>query len=62
MRLVIKFVLYTEVRTHKKGDFLETVQVWRLQKQRKPSECGVWLDGKKIKGYEQMIQDLKIIT
>ena len=54
MRLVVKGLNHTEVHTHKKGDFLETVQVWRLQKSRKPSECGIWKDGKKIKSYEEM--------
>ena len=45
MRVVTKGVNYTEVRSHKKGDFLETVQVWILQKPRKESECGIWVDG-----------------
>jgi len=54
MRVVIKGLNYTNVITHRKGAYLETVRFWRLKKNRKPSECGVWKDGKKIKSYEEM--------
>jgi len=55
MRLVIKGLNYTEVHTHRKGAYLETIQFWKLQRKRKPSECGVWQDGEKIKSYEEMV-------
>ena len=62
MRLVIKGIGHTEVHTHRKGEFLETVQFWVLSKPRKPSECGVWKDGKKIKSYEEMVREVKGAT
>lgn len=40
---------YTEIHTHKKGDYLETIHVWILKKPRKPTECGVWRDGERVK-------------
>ena len=54
MRTVIKGLNYTEVVTHRKGDFLETVQHWSLRKPRELGECGVWRDGRKVKGFEEM--------
>ena len=54
MRTVIKGLNYTEVVTHRKVDFLETVQHWSLRKLREPCECGVWRDGVKVKGFEEM--------
>jgi len=54
LRTVIKGLNYTEVVTHRKGDFLETVQHWSLRKPRELGECGVWRDGRKVKGFEEM--------
>jgi len=54
MRITIKGLNYTRVITHAKGAFLETIQFWRLKKNRKRSECGVWIDGEKVKSYEEM--------
>jgi len=48
MRKVIKGTQFTEVITHKKGEFLETVQRWILKKPRPPEKCGVWIDGKQV--------------
>jgi len=47
VRTVIKGERFTDVITHKKGEFLETVQHWRLEKPRKKEDCGVWINGKK---------------
>lgn len=48
MRKVIKGIQFTQVITHKKGEFQETVQHWILKKPRPIEECGVWLDGKQV--------------
>ena len=48
MRKVIKGTQFTEVITHKEGEFLETVQHWVLKKPRSKEECGVWIDGKQV--------------
>lgn len=49
MRKVVKGTQFTEVITHKKGEFLETVQRWKLEKPRPIEECGIWIDGKQVK-------------
>lgn len=54
MRLVIKGLDYTEVRTTRKDSSIETIQHWRLSRPRKQSECGVWENGEQIKSYEEM--------
>ena len=51
MRKVIKGTQFTEVITHKKGEFQETVQHWTLKKLRPVKECGVWIDGKQVKAF-----------
>lgn len=60
MRLVFKGLNYTEVHTHRKGEYLETIQFWKLQRNRKPSECGVWQDGEKIHDFEDMKEGVRV--
>ena len=52
LKKVVRGMNYTEMVTSK-GES-ETVQHWLLKKMRKPSQCGVWVDGEKVKGYEDM--------
>lgn len=55
MRVVIKTVTYTEMRTYNKNTWFETIKVWVLSKPRKRKKCGVWQDGKQIMEYEDMV-------
>lgn len=54
MRVIIKGLNYTEMRTYNKNTWFETVQFWLLSKRRKLKECGVWQNGKQIMGYKDM--------
>jgi len=55
-RIVTKGLNFTEMRIHGKDAFQETVMVWILPRNRKPEDCGVWQDGEKVKGFEEMKQ------
>lgn len=48
-KTVVKGLHFTKVISHRKGAFLETVQMWILAKPRKIEDCGVWVDGKKLR-------------
>jgi len=50
MRAVIKGLNYTEVITWKKDDpsGVQTIQFWKLKKQRKRKDVGIWKNGKLI--------------
>ena len=60
MRIVVKGINYTEVHYIKKGAFTETVQGWALQKTRKPEQCGVWVDKKQLRNYDNMDKPINI--
>lgn len=47
MRIITKGLDYTMILYSSKNSIQETVMLWRLKKERKLSECGVWIDGKK---------------
>jgi hypothetical protein len=51
---IVKGLNYTQRITSKKDSSQETVQQWQRFKPRKPEECGMWVDGKKLYGYEGM--------
>lgn len=53
-RIVAKGLNYTKVITRNAKTRQETVQFWKLSKERKPEDCGVWKDGSKIMGFEDM--------
>jgi len=48
MKIVIKGLNYTKKETK------NTVQFWTLKKERKESECGVWIDGLKTNDFNMM--------
>jgi len=52
MRVVVKGLNYTEVHYIKKDSPTETVQWWALQKLRKSEQCGIWVDGKQLRNYD----------
>ena len=60
MRLIIKGTNYTEIRYLKKGSSTDTIQFWRLPKPRKEKECGIWIDGKQVRVFEDMEKSIKI--
>jgi len=53
-RITIKGLNYTEVRFLKANTEWETVMFWKLAKERKSKECGVWQDGKKLMDFQDM--------
>ena len=57
MRVVIKGLNYTEMRLYNKETWGETVMFWKLSRLRKPRDCGVWQDGKRIMEYEDMVDE-----
>jgi hypothetical protein len=55
MKIVVKGMNYTEIRTSRSKDpTTETIQHWVLAKLRKPEDCGVWVDGKQTANYDTM--------
>ena len=56
MKTIIKGLNYTEIRTTKKNSPFETIQHWRLNKSRKLSECGVWVDGERIESPDEILK------
>lgn len=64
MRTVIKGLHHTKIIITSKDSPQETVMYWVLKKPRKPSECGTWIDGKRVEGsfyeYQAMNQIKKI--
>jgi len=60
MRLVIKGLNYTEVHTQRKGSYLETIRFWKLKRNRKSSECGVWRDGEQIHDFEDLKKGVRV--
>lgn len=58
MKVVIKGLNYTEIRYRGKAFFKcgkETVMFWSLSKERKPSKCGVWIDGNQVMNFQEML-------
>jgi len=53
MKVVVKGMNYTEVRTSRK-DGQETIQHWIREKLRSPEDCGVWVDGIQTSNYDTM--------
>jgi len=49
-RKVTKGINFTEVETP------NSVQFWQLKKNRNPEDCGVWVNGLKIKEYNEMFK------
>ena len=48
VKFVVKGLNYTKIETE------NTVQFWRLQKERKESQCGVWIDGLKVNDFSML--------
>jgi len=48
VKFVVKGLNYTKIETDR------TVQFWMLKKERKSSECGVWIDGLKTNDFNTM--------
>lgn len=48
MRIIVRGVNYTEIETSR------TIQFWARSKDRKPEDCGVWVDGEKVRGFDDM--------
>lgn len=60
MRVVVKGLNYTEVHYIKKDSLTETVQYWVLPKLRKKEDCGIWIDGKQYRTYNNLDRPIDI--
>lgn len=60
MKVVVKGLNYTEVHYIKKDSPTETVQYWALQKLRKKGDCGIWVDGKQLRKYDNLDRPINI--